>query len=82
MTLDEGVALLAQVNTLLAPYGCKATELGPDSVGVQGDARAHGPSVFVQFPLGTSQEKIAEISNLITNRAKGITRVLMEISIQ
>ena len=78
MSVDE-VALLAKVNELISPYGCKVTELGPASVGVQGDARVYGPSVYVLFPINTSHEEISRISTEITNKVSGITRVLMEI---
>lgn len=77
--LDES-ELLQKVNTVIAPFGCVATELGPDSVGVQGDNRAYLPSVYVRFREGMTMEEIAEVSNAITNYVPGISRVLMEIS--
>jgi GMP synthase PP-ATPase subunit len=82
--LEEGnvvdeQALLEQVNNVVRPHGCEATDLGPDSVGVQGDARAYGPSVYVTFPEDMSPEKVSEISTEITNRVRGITRVLRHI---
>ncbi|MEX0916908.1 MAG: hypothetical protein WDZ90_00045 [Candidatus Paceibacterota bacterium] len=78
--MDE-VGLLARVNELIEDRGCIATELGPDSVGVQGDARVLGPSVYVRFPQGASDELIREVSADITNRVPRITRVLMEIDV-
>jgi GMP synthase PP-ATPase subunit len=71
--------LLAKVNAAIKPFGCIATELGPDSVGVQGDGRVYCPTVFVKFPLGISIEQVALISNKVTNEVPGISRVLMEI---
>ncbi len=71
--------ILNQVNTVVAPYGCAATDLGPDSVGVKGDSREYGPSVFITFPEGMSNEEISSISNEITNKVKEISRVLMNI---
>ena len=77
MTSDE--ELLAKVNMVLAGTGCIATDLGSNSVGVQGDARVYGPSVFVTFAEGMDMAKIGEISNMITNQVRGITRVLMNV---
>lgn len=71
--------LLEQVNRLLRPYGCRATEMGPQSVGVQGDSRVHLPSIYVRFRDGMTMEEIAQVSTRITNEVKGISRVLMEI---
>ena len=76
MTDEE---LLSRVNEVIKPFGCIATDLGPDGVGVQGDARVYGPSVFVSFPPHTNNEDISRISNKITNEVPGITRVLMNI---
>ncbi|MBY0473418.1 hypothetical protein K2Q00_04050 [Patescibacteria group bacterium] len=72
--------LLQKVNEIVSSYGCVATDLGPDSVGVQGDARVVGPCVFVRFPPEMSHEQIGLISTKITNQVKGITRVLMDIT--
>ena len=51
MESDEAV-LLEKVNEVIRPYGCVATEIGPDSVGVQGDARITGPTVYVKVRAG------------------------------
>ena len=32
-SIDEEV-LLAKINELIGPFGCEATEIGPDAVGV------------------------------------------------
>ena len=78
--MSEDEKLLDEVNQLVEPYGCTATDLGPDSVGVMGDARAYGASVFVTFPPTWSHEEIARVSTEITNKVRGITRVLMNIT--
>ena len=78
MTLDEK-ELLDRVNHLIEPHKCRAIEIGPDSVGVKGDARAYGPSVFVRFPPYMSPEQVKVISTEITNKIPEISRVLQEI---
>jgi len=78
MLSDE--ELLGRVNDLVAPFGCRATALGPNAVGVMGDAREYGASVYVIFPPDTPYEEISRVSTEITNKVRGITRVLMEIS--
>ena len=78
MTPDE--ELLSKVNALLEPLECKATDLGPNSVGVQGDARFYGPCVFVNFPSEMDWEKIAEISTRIVNEVPGISRVMRNLA--
>ena len=69
------------VDKLIAPRGCEVTGFGPYSVGVQGDARVYLSSIFVSYPTDTTMETVSEISNEITNKVKGITRVLMDIPI-
>ena len=80
MPTDE--ELLAQVNAVLKETGCVATDLGPNSVGVQGDGRVYDPVVFVTFAEGMNWVRIGEISNMITNQVPGITRVLMNVTRQ
>ena len=72
--------LLAQVHEIVSEYGGTATDLGPDSVGVQGDARFYGPCVYISLPSGMSHDRIAYISNRITNEVRGISRVLLNIT--
>lgn len=74
---DEDI--LVRVNAVIARYGCVATDLGPDTVGVKGDNRFCGPAVFVRFPRDMPQNEIATISTTITNSVPEIGRVLMEI---
>lgn len=76
MTDEE---LLAKVNVVVLPFGCTATDIGPDAVAVKGDARATGPSVLVTFPDGMSMEHIGRISTKITNEVREVSRVLMNI---
>lgn len=71
--------LLAKVQSVVQPFGCIATELGPNSVGVMGDARFYGPSVYITFPPNISMEEVSRISTRITNEIPGISRVLMNI---
>ncbi len=77
MSSDE--ALLQKVQTILDPYGAQATGLGPNSVGVQGDARVYETSIYVSFPVELSIEQIAEASTKVIDHVKGISRVLMNI---
>lgn len=72
--------LLEQVNKLIEPYGCRALDLGEKSVGVQGDGRVHGPSVFIEGPPGMSSEEMGKIATEIINKVKGLTRVLWDIT--
>lgn len=72
--------LLQQVNNVIGKHGCVATDIGPDAVGVMGDARYVGAAVFVNFPGDMEHATISQISNEITNKVRGIARVLMEIS--
>jgi GMP synthase PP-ATPase subunit len=75
-------ALLDEVNMVLVSFpGCTATEIGPRSVGVQGDARVYLPTVYVTFNPRLSPEEIREISTTIINKVAGISRVLMNIVI-
>lgn len=74
--------LLAKVRQIVVPYGCIVNGLGPDAVGVMGDSRVVGPSVFVYFPPEMKPERIQDISTEITNKVRGITRVLQDIAPQ
>lgn len=71
-----------EVTKVLKGTGCVVTGFGPDSVAVMGDARFYGPCVFVRFPSGTTMERVAILSNKITNEVPGISRVMMEIAPQ
>lgn len=73
---DSEEALLAKINAILAPLGCSAAELGPNSVGVQGDGRVYWPCVYVAVPETMTLEEIADISNKITNEVPGTSKVL------
>ena len=77
--IETDEELLARVQAVIGPLGCTATDIGPKSVAVMGDARFYGPSVFVQFPEASSMDEIAHISTKITNEVKGIARVVMEV---
>lgn len=78
----EEVDLLAEVQTLVGPFGAVATALGYNSVAVMGDARFYGPTVIVKFPPSMSIEACGLLSTRITNEIPGIARVLMEIEHQ
>ena len=71
------LALIAKTNEYINPEGI-VTALGPNAIGVLGDARSVGVAVIVRYD--TIDEAMMD-SNTITNRVKGITRVLMEIPI-
>jgi GMP synthase PP-ATPase subunit len=68
--------LIEQTNKLIQPLGCRVTGPGPESVGVLGDDRSVGIAIIISVPVGVD---VIEISTLIINRVKGITRVLMDI---
>jgi GMP synthase PP-ATPase subunit len=69
--------LIERLNGLIRPYGGRISGVGPNAVGVQGDARSYGITVVVRFP-GTF-EQAAAISTHITNHVREVTRVLMEV---
>mgnify|MGYP003395353037 CR=1 FL=1 len=71
--------LLAEVNAVIEPLSCKATDIGPESVGVQGDARVYKPVVFVTFPIEMTMDEIGKISTMVTNQISGVSRVLMNV---
>jgi GMP synthase PP-ATPase subunit len=71
--------LVAEIDRLIKPWGCKVTGIGPDAVAVMGDARVYAASVIVQVPSDTDHEEIARISNAITNNVRGVARVMMNI---
>ncbi len=71
---------LQQVNNVVQPFGCVATDLGPDAVAVKGDGREVGPSVLVTFPSEMSMKEIGKISTKITNEVPHICRVLMNLA--
>lgn len=68
--------LLTKTRELIEPLGCRVIGLGPQAVGVLGDAREVGIAIVVRFCEGAD---IGTISTMITNRVRGITRVLMAI---
>jgi GMP synthase PP-ATPase subunit len=70
-------AIIKAVDALIMAFGCKATGIGPKAVGVLGDARSVGIAVCIKF---SGDADPIEISTLVINRVKGITRVLMDIS--
>lgn len=74
--------ILEHVQTVVDQYECIATGFGPDAVAVKGDARHTGPSVFVDFPEGSTREFIERVSTEITNRVPEICRVLENIPIE
>lgn len=68
--------LIQEVNDLINPLGCTVTGLGPTAVGVLGDARSVGVAIVIRCGENTN---MVEISTLIINRVRGITRVLMDL---
>ena len=76
-------ALLAQVNDVLQGSGYVATHIGPSTVGVQGDARAYGPSVIVDIGFNDAPpnwEHVGKYATEIVNQVRGVTRVLVDIT--
>ena len=67
--------LIKATNDLIHPFGI-VTGLGPHAIGVLGDARSVGVAVLVKF---TQDANVPKLSTSITNRVKGVTRVLMDI---
>ena len=69
----------ADITNNLEGTGYTFVCFGPDSVGVQGDARVVGPTVVLtQPPQGTTEESGRICTNLI-NKVVGITRVMIDI---
>jgi hypothetical protein len=71
--------LVAATNTLIRPLGCEVTGTGPDAVGSQGDDRSVALSITITIPATMNVMRAMEISSLITNRVRGIGRVLIDI---
>lgn len=71
--------LIRDIRKVVAPYGVTVTGMGPHAVGVQGDARTYGQAVLLRFPSNATAQEISEVSTQVTNRVRGITRVLMDI---
>lgn len=71
--------LKRKIMKLLKPYSCEFIDFGPNAVAVKGDTRVVGPSVIIAFPNGMSDEKIAQISNEVTNKNRAVCRVLRHI---
>lgn len=67
--------IIKHANDMVRPFG-RVIALGPDAVGVLGDARAVGVAVLVKFE---KDAKVSELSTKITNRVRGVARVLMAI---
>lgn len=80
MTDDERSTILPLATTLLSEVGGEAVCLGPDSVGVQGDARFIGPCMIIRLPPNLPHEEIGRISTKIINEIKGVSRVLLDIT--
>lgn len=78
--MRDDVAILKKINALLAPHHCTATDLGPKSVGVQGDARFYGSCVFITTPPDMTLKECGEIATEIINQTHEISRVLMDIT--
>ena len=68
--------LIQEVNDLINPLGCKVTGLGPRAIGVLCDARSVGVAIVIRCGENVN---MVEVSTLIINRVKGITRVLMDL---
>lgn len=79
MTEAEEDAIVVEVQKLIESFGCRVTGIGPEAVGVMGDARAVGISLTVSFPRDISGPEVMRISNKITNEVRGVTRVLRDI---
>lgn len=75
-------ALLAQVNDVLKGTGYVATDVGPSSVGVQGDARVYSPSIVVDFGFENKPnwDDVSKAATDVINRVPGVARVLMDIT--
>ena len=71
--------LLAQANEILKEYGGRVTGIAPQAVGVQGDERTYEVGITITLPPGLSNETIAMISTLLTNRVREINRVLLDV---
>jgi len=72
-------SLIAQVDALVRPLGCRISGVGPCAVGVQGDARTYGVSVVIRFPQDATPQQAIDLSTLITNRVSRVTRVLRDL---
>jgi len=72
-------SLVAEVDALVRPFGCRISGLGPSAVGVQGDARTYGLAVLIRFPSDASIVQATKVSTLITNRVSRVTRVLRDL---
>jgi hypothetical protein len=72
------LSLLAGVEAVVRPHGCRVVGIGPEAVNVVGDARAYVPAVVVAFPSGMGWEEVGRISSDVTNRVR-VSRVLMEV---
>jgi GMP synthase PP-ATPase subunit len=66
-----------EVRSVLGYTRFRFDSFGPNSVGVQGDARIVGPVVFVRALTDVSSEEISRIATEVINRVRGITRVFL-----
>ena len=76
-------ALLSLVNEVLEGTSYVATDIGPSSVGVQGDARVYGPTVLLDIGFNEAPpnwEHVGKYATEIVNRIPGITRVLVDVT--
>jgi GMP synthase PP-ATPase subunit len=73
--------ILADVESIVSPFGLCAVELLQDAVGVKGDSRAYGPTVVIKALAFLNHDRLAEVSVLITNQVPEITRVLVDCMI-
>ncbi len=78
-SLEDDKKLFTAINAIIAPYGCVAFGIGPEAVAVMGDGRVVSESILVRFPRDPSPELITTVSTAITNRVRGITRVVQDV---
>jgi len=77
-TKDEK-RIIKMANELIHPLGCEVTGLGSEAIGVLGDARSVGIAIIVKVAEGLD---VGVMSTMITNRVRGVTRVLMDIPVE
>ena len=81
--MSEHAKLLEKVNGVLEGSGFVATAVGPDSVGVQGDARVYQPSVIIDIGFNDKPpdwEQVGKYATEIVNKVRGVSRVLADIT--
>ena len=77
-TKDEK-RIIKETNKLIKPFGCEVVGLGPLAVGVMGDARSVGVAIEIKI---IEDVDISMISTMITNKVKGVARVLLSIELE